>query len=93
MSIASQYVTGRKIIVRPHPYVYLLPHILSEYNLCSLGPVEEITASLTSTYLLTVLVADIQAFLYEGTYALCTVVNSVNVAALASVYDLSTEAP
>jgi len=85
VSIHSQYVTGRKIIVRPHPYVYLLPNILSAYNLCTMGPAEEITVSLTSTYVLTVLVADIQAFLYEGAYGLCKVVNSTPVAVLASV--------
>ena len=90
MSIASQYVTGRKVEIRVHPIVYKDANIRSVYNLCSSVPFEELTASLASAYTVSVLVADIQAFLYEGTYALCKVASSVNVAALASAYDLST---
>lgn len=91
--IASQYITGRKIIVRVHPMLYKDCKLRSVYNICTMGPAEEFTASLASTYLLTVLVAEVLAFLSEGAYGLCVVVNSEAVAALASVYDLSTEAP
>ena len=91
--IASQYITGRKVIELTHTIIYKDANIRSAYNICTMGPVEEITVALASTYLLTVLVADVQAFLYEGAYGLCTVANAVNAVALASVYDLSTEAP
>lgn len=93
MAIHSQYVTGRKFVELTHTIVIQEANIFSEYNLCSSIPNEGITVTMASAYILTVLVADLQAFLYEGAYSLYKVVNYGPVAAMASVYDLSTEAP
>lgn len=93
MAIHSQYVTGRKVEIRIHPQVYKDANLFGLYNLCTSAPHEMDPVSLTSAYVLTVLVADIQAFLYAGAYAFYKVVNYEPVAVLTSAYSLSTEAP
>lgn len=91
--IASQYVTGRKVIILIYPWVFQEANIFSLYNLCSSVPHEELTASLASAYVLTQLVIELTAALEAAVYNLCTQDSSALIASPASAYDLSTEAP
>ena len=88
--IASQYITGRKVEIRVHPYVYKDANIRSVYNLCALGPAEELTASLTSIYTVSVLVAELVASPPAADIFLATVLNPAVIASISSTYDLST---
>lgn len=90
MSIASQYVTGRKVEIRIHPWVFQEVNIFSAYNLCSHLPFEEITASLGSAYSVSVLVVEVVASPETTGIYLATVLNPAEVAALASAYSLAT---
>ena len=91
--IASQYLTGKKIIYLTSTIIYKEVKLEGPYNLCSSVPNERLTAEMASTYLLSLLVAELTASPGTTGIALCKVANSENVASLASVYDLSTEGP
>ncbi|TKJ25412.1 MAG: hypothetical protein CEE41_04360 [Hadesarchaea archaeon B3_Hades] len=92
MSIASQYVTGRKVIILIYPWVFQEANIFSTYSLCVSAPVE-LTASPSSEYVVSLLVVELVGLFPAAVYGFCKVANSVNVAVLASTYDLSSEAP
>jgi len=76
--------------IRIHPMIYKDQNIYSVYSLCSNIPPEELTASLTSAYTVSVLVAEVVASLGIAVPFLATCENPALVAAPASAYDLST---
>jgi len=88
--IASQYVTGKKIIYLINTIVYKDLNILSAYNLCSHLPFEELTVTMASAYELSVLLVELVAFPGTAATFLATVLNPAEVAALASAYSLAT---
>lgn len=88
--IASQYITGRKIIYLTDTIIYKEPKLEGPYNLCSSIPFEELTAAVASAYELSLLVAELTVSLGMGTPYLVTVLNPDEVSSLASAYDLST---
>ena len=88
--IASQYITGRKIIIRVHPIVYKDANIRSVYNICTMGPAEELTVALASIYTVSVLVKELVASPPTAVTFLATILNPTEIAALASAYSLST---
>lgn len=88
--IASQYVTGKKIIYLINTIVYKDLNIFSEYNLCSSIPFEELTVTMASAYELSVLVVELVASPGTAGILLATVLNPTEVAALASAYSLAT---
>lgn len=90
MSIASQYVTGRKVSILIYPHVFMDAHIRSAYNLCSHLPFEELTASLGSAYSVSLLVVELNAILTPAVYGVCTLVSSVFTPTPASTYSLAT---
>ena len=90
MSIHSQYITGRKVIYLTNLFVYKDANIFSTYNLCSSIPFEELTASLSSAYTLSLLFVELVSSPGAAVTFLATVLNPAEVAAPASVYSLST---
>jgi len=90
VSIASQYVTGRKVEIRIHPYVYKDANILSAYSVCSSVPFEELTVSMASAYYVSVLVVEVVAALTPVGIFIGVRENPSLVAVLASAYSLST---
>lgn len=59
--IASQYITGRKIIYLTDTIIYKEPKLEGPYNLCSSIPFEELTAAVASAYELSLLVVELTA--------------------------------
>ena len=90
MAIHSQYVTGRKVSILIYPWVFMDLHIRSAYNLCSHLPFEELVASPSSAYSVSLLVVELVAYPPEVDISLCTLVSSVLTPAPASAYSLAT---
>lgn len=90
MSIASQYITGRKVIIREHPILYKDANIFSTYNLCASVPFTELVASPTSVATLSILAKELVVLLGDPAYSLCTVTEGALTVAPSSTYSLET---
>ncbi|TKJ25434.1 MAG: hypothetical protein CEE41_04470 [Hadesarchaea archaeon B3_Hades] len=90
MAIHSQYVTGRKVEIRIHPWVFQEASIYSAYNLCSHLPFEELTASPSSAYVVSLLVVELVASPPAAGIFLATILGPDTVVTPASTYSLST---
>jgi len=90
VAIHSQYVTGRKEIILYFFYVYKDLNILSVYSVCASVPFEELTASISSIYTLSLLVEELVVTPPDAGILLVTILNPDLVVSPASAYGLST---
>ena len=76
--------------IRITPWVFKDANIFSAYNLCSHLPFEELTASVASAYVVSVLLEELMATLEATGIFMCKVTGGAVTASAASTYSLST---